>query len=112
MTPPWWPVWAVVVVLALVLGAAVVVGRRRDARAAVRAAAAARTPRVYWAVRGEWAGDAGPFSTRLQHFTIAAEPGEAPDLSSVLEAQPGREVMLLQLQPWPENGSGPVWPGY
>jgi hypothetical protein len=105
-------VWLVVLVLALVLGAAAVAGWYRDTRAARRAAAAARRPVCYWAVRGEWAGDSGPFSTRLQHFTIAAEPGEAPDLSYVLDAQPGRDVMLLQLQPWPEDSPGPVWPGY
>lgn len=107
--PPWWPAWLAVLVLALVLGAVALAGRRRDARAAVRAAAD-RAPVRYWAVRGTWAGDGGPWSTRHQSFTISAGEGSAPDLSYVLAAQPDLDVLHIELQPWPEDGRPPMWP--
>lgn len=107
--PPWWPAWLAVLVLALVLGAVALAGRRRDARAAVRAAAD-RAPVCYWSIRGTWAGDEGLWSTRHQSFTIAAAEGAAPDLSYVLAAQPGREVLHIELVPWTRDGRPPMWP--
>lgn len=103
--PPWWPVWLGVLLLALVLGAATVVAGRRSTRPA-----AIRGPACYWAVRGTWASDGGPWSTRHQSFTIAAEEGAAPDLSYVLAAQPGLEVLHIELAPWTSDGRPPVWP--